>query len=48
MWDVVAILEAHGIAVELLKTDNPGTIIYEDKWQVIAKPSRRDRTRARW
>lgn len=45
MWDLVAVLRSYGAIVELLKTAKPGTIIYEDKWQVAAKPSLRDRRR---
>ena len=38
MWEMVAILEDHGINVEVLKTDNPGYIVYEDEFQVVAEP----------
>jgi hypothetical protein len=48
MWDLVGVLRTHGAVVELLKTDAPGTVIYEDKWQIVAKPAPRDRTRGRW
>ena len=48
MWDVVAVFRSYGATVELLKTDDPGTILYSDSWQVVAKPSRRDRARRRW
>lgn len=45
MWELVAILRSQDVTVELLKTDKPGTLIYEDKWQVAAKPSAHDRGR---
>lgn len=48
MWQLSNVLRARGVAVELLKTEEPGTIVYEDKWQIVAKPSPRDRTRGRW
>jgi hypothetical protein len=37
---IVALLEARGIAVRMITTDDPGTVVYEDKWQVVAKPRR--------
>jgi len=44
---VVALLEQHGLHVQMLKTDDPGTVIYEDGWQVVAKPRRRRASRRR-
>ncbi len=38
MWELVHVLRAHGVHVELLKTDDPGNFLYEDKWQVAATP----------
>jgi hypothetical protein len=40
MWELVHVLRAHGLLVELLKTDDPGIVIYRDEWQVVAKPRR--------
>ncbi len=40
MWSLVAILENHGLPIELLKTSDPGIVIHEDKWQIVAKPRR--------
>lgn len=40
---IVALLREHGIAVTMLKSRDPGIIIYEDGWQVVAKPRRRRR-----
>ncbi len=34
----VAILDAHAIAWEEVRTTDPGTIIYEDRWQAVAIP----------
>ena len=34
------ILQEHGFLVKMLKTDTPGTILYQDGWQVVAKPKR--------
>ena len=38
MWELKALLEFHGENIEVHKTWDPGTIIYEDGWQVVAKP----------
>ena len=41
MWSLVVILREHGMHVEMLTTDDPGNVLYEDGWQVVAKPRRR-------
>lgn len=38
MWSLKRLLETHGVHTEILRTREPGTIVYEDKYQVIAKP----------
>jgi len=38
MFMVAQILEAHGIALEIIRTDRPGYIVYEDQHQVTAEP----------
>jgi hypothetical protein len=43
MWRLVELLRAHDIHVQVHKTRNPGVVLYEDGWQVVAKPSRRMR-----
>lgn len=40
MWEVKRILEQHGHNINVLRTDAPGTVVYEDEWQVVAKPSK--------
>lgn len=40
MWPLVHVLRSHGIDVEMLKTTDPGVIVYEDEWQVVARPKR--------
>lgn len=40
MRDLAAILEAHGIATEMLRTNRPGYVVYEDRFQVSAEPFR--------
>ena len=37
MWDIVAILEEHGVAVRLVVTAKPGKLVYEDEYQVVAE-----------
>ncbi len=37
MWDIVAILEEHGVAVRMVTTEKPGRIVYEDEYQVVAE-----------
>jgi hypothetical protein len=34
------VLEEHGYLVKMLKTDLPGRVVYEDKWQIVAVPFR--------
>lgn len=43
---IVALLDAHGVSVRMTTTADPGTILYEDDWQVVAKPRRKRAARA--
>jgi hypothetical protein len=36
--DLVVILQSHGIAVQMLKTDRVGYVVYEDEYQIVAEP----------
>jgi len=38
MWELKLVLEDHGHHVKVLQTRDPGVVIYEDDWQVVAKP----------
>jgi hypothetical protein len=38
MWELKRVLEQHGHHINVLRTDTPGTVVYEDEWQVVAKP----------
>jgi hypothetical protein len=40
MREVASMLNHHGVAHRLLKTDKPGRIVYEDEFQVGAIPHR--------
>jgi hypothetical protein len=43
MWELKQFLLLNGIHVCVLKTNEPGTIVFEDDWQVIAKPRKGQR-----
>jgi len=43
MWHLKELLDLHGYHVEVLRTSEPGTVVYEDSWQVIAKPRKGQR-----
>ena len=38
MREITAVLRSHGIQVDIIKTDRPGYIVYEDEFQVTAEP----------
>src|SRR5262249_21329135 len=38
MHEMTPLLDAHGIAVETLRTDRPGYVVYEDDHQIVAEP----------
>lgn len=38
MHSIARILRGHGVGVEELKTEHPGYVVYEDKFQVAAEP----------
>lgn len=40
-----ALLEEFGYTIDVITSSTPGTIVYEDDWQVAAKPVRRVRRR---
>ncbi len=37
VWAIVAILKEHGVPVRMVTTKNPGKIVYEDQYQVVAE-----------
>ena len=41
IWAIKSILEDFGYHIDVIKTKDPGVIIYRDGWQVVAKPRRR-------
>lgn len=38
MWVLKLLLEEHGYHIKVLHTRDPGVVVYEDEWQVVAKP----------
>lgn len=40
---IMEILKEYGVQIEMVKTKDPGVIIYKDGWQVVAKPRKRSR-----
>ncbi len=40
--DLVAILEHHGVHVQMLTTDRVGYVVYEDEYQIVAEPFREE------
>jgi len=41
MWDIVALLQEHDITVRLLKSKNPGKVLYEDEFQIVVREWKR-------
>jgi len=37
MWEIVTLLQEHGIAVRVLRSRNPGKILYDDEYQIVVK-----------
>ena len=44
MHEVAHILRTHGVEVEILRTQRPGYIVYDDQHQVAAEPFQETRT----
>jgi len=40
---IAALLTEKGEAVQMIKAADPGIVLYEDRWQVVAKPRRKKR-----
>ncbi len=38
MHVIAAMLQAHDILTEMIVTDRPGYIVYEDDFQIVAEP----------
>lgn len=35
MWDIVSLLQEYGIRVRVLRSKNPGKILYDDEFQIV-------------
>ena len=42
VYEMVRILERRGIRIKKIKTDKPGYVVYEDDWQLVAEPFKRE------
>ncbi len=38
MHAIVLLLQAHGVVVDVLRSERPGYVVYEDEFQVAAEP----------
>lgn len=38
MWELKRLMENHGHHIKVLRTSEPGSVLYQDEWQVVAKP----------
>lgn len=43
MWQLKSVIENHGFNIEVLKTDRPGYVVYEDDFQIVAEPFKGER-----
>lgn len=43
MWPLKGLLDTHGHHVDVLRTADPGNVVHEDEWQVVAKPRKGQR-----
>lgn len=41
MWEIATLLEDHGAAVRLLRSKNPGKVVYEDDFQIVVQEWKR-------
>jgi hypothetical protein len=37
MWEIVSLLKQHGVPVRMLRSANPGKILYEDSVQIVVQ-----------
>lgn len=40
MWELADLLKRQGIEIVIHKTKDPGIVVYEDNWQLVAKPKK--------
>jgi hypothetical protein len=37
MWELASLLEEHGVPIRLLRSANPGKILYQDSYQIVVE-----------
>jgi hypothetical protein len=37
MWEIASLLKDHGVPVRLLRSSNPGRILYQDSYQIVVE-----------
>jgi hypothetical protein len=37
MWEIASLLKECGIPVRMLRSTNPGKVVYEDEYQVVVE-----------
>jgi hypothetical protein len=37
MWELASLLKDHGVAVRMLRSPNPGKVLYEDSYQIVVE-----------
>ena len=37
MWEIASLLKDHGVPVRLLRSHNPGRILYQDSYQIVVE-----------
>jgi hypothetical protein len=37
MWEVASLLKEHGVPVRLLRSANPGKVLYQDSYQIVVE-----------
>jgi hypothetical protein len=47
MWDLVAVLKDHGVAMRVLRSESPGLIVYRDEYQIVAETAKRTHSSSR-
>jgi hypothetical protein len=35
MWEIASLLKEHGVPVRMLRSTNPGKILYQDDYQIV-------------
>ncbi len=38
IWELVGILQQHGVEVRMLRAERVGYVVYEDEFQIVAEP----------